>query len=878
MVTLAFLGAIAAVVVLVLALEVDDRSTLRIQRPTGLITWLTSGNWPAKVGGALIIVGVGALLRFALIEIDVPPMVKLVSGIVIALALGLASTFVGSGPSRRAVSLALGGAAFGVAYLTAYSAFGLFKYLSNPAGLALLGLTSVAAGVFAVTRSALSLAVLSMIGAFLAPAFAVDDPGPAVVYGYYTGASVLTLAMVAARGWRPLIHLSFVFTIAGGIFFAWTSAYYTPQHSDVMLPMLLLLTAVHVAMPIFERSPPGALWVERLDLIYMIALPAVVSLLSVWIAPTRLDLATELVCLGAIWAIAAVALQLTTKRGVAVHVIIAVLLFGLGTAARFRDLPWELISLAFAVAALAVAARKPLDRVHNVLAGMVLLFAAIQILLSLGVRHDETAWAGTLVERLIAAGLIIFAGVICRRIRQSLDTLLLAVGICWAVISIGLELIKHELATVAVVMHGVMLLLALSMWIPGRKVRIADQTPVPLAIAVVATAAWAAFSAQVEVGWACLVLSPLVLIAVAIRPEDPEQDEWNARAIAALMAAVVAAVWGFNVGWHMQYSERYFPFVCAAAVGIVTMLIGRMLPGIRGGWVNQATDALGVGFTGLLLFSTVLFIGRDTSAVVLEALCLAGLAVALYIRHSDQRPIDLSAALGIVAVGLVLQANLLRMVGPPGDLNILNVLQVEWPAVVSLLWAIAGSALTIWSRKALSRTLWVSGAALLVASAVKLVLFDFGSLGQIANILAVIAAGGVFLLVGWLAPMPPAAPVDRDDTPAEPPKPRQPPSPSAAASTSAPRPEPERASGPVPPKNLHQPHASHGLFDEAYAQSVGSRPARAAHNSVSAEDAAIDASNRRSAWTIAIVVILFLAIAFHNKHAGSILRLLGFGF
>ena len=37
-------------------------------------------------------------------------------------------------------------------------------------------------------------------------------------------------------------------------------------------------------------------------------------------------------------------------------------------------------------------------------------------------------------------------------------------------------------------------------------------------------------------------------------------------------------------------------------------------------------------------------------------------------------------------------------------------------------------------------------------------LLDFGSLGQLANILAVIAAGGVFLLVGWLAPMPPPEP------------------------------------------------------------------------------------------------------------------------
>ena len=43
---------------------------------------------------------------------------------------------------------------------------------------------------------------------------------------------------------------------------------------------------------------------------------------------------------------------------------------------------------------------------------------------------------------------------------------------------------------------------------------------------------------------------------------------------------------------------------------------------------------------------------------------------------------------------------------------------------------------------------WSAGAAFLLGAAVELLLLDFGSLGELANILAVIAAGGVFLLVG----------------------------------------------------------------------------------------------------------------------------------
>jgi hypothetical protein len=126
----------------------------------------------------------------------------------------------------------------------------------------------------------------------------------------------------------------------------------------------------------------------------------------------------------------------------------------------------------------------------------------------------------------------------------------------------------------------------------------------------------------------------------------------------------------------------------------------------------------------------------------------------------------------VVGVALVLQANLLRWLGPPGHLNALDVAKMNWPTLVSLLWASIGAGLTIWGRRVGSRVQWSAGAAFLVGAAIKLLLLDFGSLGQLANILAVIAAGGVFMLVGWLAPMPPARP--------EPPAPPPPPTPARA--------------------------------------------------------------------------------------------------
>jgi len=110
MVSLLFAALLLGIVALVLAIE--GRGTeARALQPAGLLRWMTSGNWPAKVGGALLIVGIGALLRYALVNVEVPPALKLSSGVLLSAALALASNLLPAARTRRAVSLALGGAA-----------------------------------------------------------------------------------------------------------------------------------------------------------------------------------------------------------------------------------------------------------------------------------------------------------------------------------------------------------------------------------------------------------------------------------------------------------------------------------------------------------------------------------------------------------------------------------------------------------------------------------------------------------------------------------------------------------------------------------------------------------------------------------------------
>ena len=286
-----FIGLIL-VIFLVTYLTTAERKTTLRHRSNGLINWLTTGNWPAKVGAGLMIIGFGALLRYLMLNIILVPQIKLAAGIVCSFILGALSAWVGNQPNRKEIHLSLGGAALGVAYLTAYSAHTYFGYFDPIQSLCLFFLVAGAATAFALVSNAMSIAILSIFGAYLAPAFvytAHTSAEVSVIYGYYLIVSVLCLFMIYIRGWRPLIHLSFLFTLAGGLFFAWTRAFYLPQYHNVMELLLLGLIAVHLAMPILEHQTNQTKSANAFDTGYFFLLPIASLIILLSISPNAYE-------------------------------------------------------------------------------------------------------------------------------------------------------------------------------------------------------------------------------------------------------------------------------------------------------------------------------------------------------------------------------------------------------------------------------------------------------------------------------------------------------------------------------------------------------------------------------------------------------------
>src|SRR6185437_15987180 len=95
---------------MVLLWEVDSGSRRRVLQPAGLFRWLIAGNWTAKIGGLLVSIGAGALLRWLMLNFDLSARAKITAGVVIAAVLAAASAVLSARSNRRALSIALAGA------------------------------------------------------------------------------------------------------------------------------------------------------------------------------------------------------------------------------------------------------------------------------------------------------------------------------------------------------------------------------------------------------------------------------------------------------------------------------------------------------------------------------------------------------------------------------------------------------------------------------------------------------------------------------------------------------------------------------------------------------------------------------------------------
>ncbi len=138
-------------------------------KPAKVREWdqILGGNWLARIGVIALIFGVGFFLKYAFDNNWLGPTARVILGIIGGLAM------LGGGFYWRkrypTLAQALSGGGIALLYLSFFAAFVFFHLITAVAAIILLLLVSAASAVLALRHNSLALAIIGILGAFIAP-------------------------------------------------------------------------------------------------------------------------------------------------------------------------------------------------------------------------------------------------------------------------------------------------------------------------------------------------------------------------------------------------------------------------------------------------------------------------------------------------------------------------------------------------------------------------------------------------------------------------------------------------------------------------------------------------------------------------------------
>jgi uncharacterized membrane protein len=764
-----------------------------------------------RVGIVVLFFGVAFLLSYFAEHVTIPIELQF-SGVALA---GAAMIGVGAWlrNARRAYALALVGGGLGVLYLTTFAALQLVPLLSPVSAFVLLAAIAVLAIMLSLAFDAQALAALAALGGLLAPALVETVSEPLPLFGYVAAVNMVILGIAWFRAWRALDLVGFAGTFVLGLW--WGYEFYEPAYFPVVEPFLAAFFLAYVAVPIVHALRGAG--ERRVDAMLIFGVPMVgVALQALLVHDTRYGLAWTAAVIAVMYALLWRALRRTKNAATvtlaaafgALALIFATLTVPLAVDARWTSSIWAVE----AAGVYWIGCRE--DRLFARGFALALQFATGIVFLAGGFEEfTELAFANRQFLGSAAIALSAFASVRFGDRRgealpageRSVLHLLFGWGCVWW-LGGGLAEIARHVATRPEA-HAMLAWIAGSIAVAAllaRRLRWPrlDGTAVVLLPAlalslghdvthgrtsvteygwVVYSVAWAlhfallygnearAAAAGVATGaketaglrqWlaAAHAIGALLLLGQVAW----EAGEWTARvaprgsvwpgcAHLAPLALYLLAVTRFEraakgqVRWHLQWPLRTFGEAYAATAGSVVAV------------------ALGVGFAALAVLNP----GdpRPLPYVPLANpldLTLTVALAALFLwsnRHAGATAQTLYRWLGVGAF-IVLNGIVVRTVhhwlGVPWQLHAL-IASRPLQAALTLTWTVAALAAMVVATKRRLRVLWLIGAGLLAAVIVKLFAIDLAALSGLTRVVAFLGVGALLLVIGYVAPLPPAS-------------------------------------------------------------------------------------------------------------------------
>jgi hypothetical protein len=216
---------------------------------TRVALWFTTGNVPVKMGVVLSVFGVGFLVKEGIDRQWLVLSLELRLLLVALFGIGLLVLGWRLRVRQRIYALSVQGGGVAVLYLTTYASYALYQLLPGAMAFVLLVLVTAGAGALAVLQDSRALAVLGIVGGFMAPVLTSSGSGDHVaLFTYYAILNVAIVGIAWFKAWRVLNVLGFVFTF--GIGTLWGYDAYRPELFATTEPFLVLFVLMYVLIPV----------------------------------------------------------------------------------------------------------------------------------------------------------------------------------------------------------------------------------------------------------------------------------------------------------------------------------------------------------------------------------------------------------------------------------------------------------------------------------------------------------------------------------------------------------------------------------------------------------------------------------------------------
>ena len=776
----------------------DAGTTDRISSAANRITdsvkgWFTTGNVPVRVGVVLSLLGLAFFIREAIDRqlLNLPIEFRLVG--VAAFGLGLLAVGWRLRERRRVYALSLQGGGIAVLYLTAYSAFALFGLLPAAAAFGFLVIFTIAGGTLSVLQDSRALAVLGIVGGFMAPMLASSDASNHVLlFSYYAILNGAVVGVAWFKAWRSLNLLGFIFTF--GIGSLWGYQGYQAEHFATTEPFLVLFVLMYTLIPVLFswRHAPNLRGFVDGTLVF--GTPIVgFGLQARLVGDTEYGLAISAVVLAALYVTVSTFLHRRTKDlSVLMEAFFGLAIVFLAIAVPLAlDARWTSVAWALQGAAMVWLSCRQ-QRGLAFLAGLLLqLLAGVSFVAQPGAYTAESV--PLFNGFVLGAALIALAGwfsgwwldrceapPIGRRVLAPARWLLLGWSAAWWLWA-GLAEIEQFLVPprslaaglvfVALTTAAAALAAARLQWPRLNAVGLVMVPAMPVAFLLFlvdgthpfAGFGWLAWPFVLAVYYAFLkfrehrfprivvvlhtcgywVLAALVAREAHWLVDQLGDGVWPFAASVAAVAAVLLATLQVRetVGWPLVEHWDAYSGVCTSAVAFaiaVAALAGNLM---------SSGDPSPLPYVPLL---------NPLALATLFSLfaALRWQLVGEWRRQGNRYRVPMVSVVGLYLLTMAVARAVHHWLDVPFDPAALAA-SVVLQTSLSIVWGAAGLLGMVLGARTRRREAWVGGAVLMTVVVVKLFLVDLASTGNFARVVSFLGVGVLLLVVGYFAPVPP---------------------------------------------------------------------------------------------------------------------------